>query len=228
MSLIIEIRAGEGGSDSKDLVNIQFSIYSKYARRNNINIEVLNVREGFVMFRVSGKNVDKFFANESGIIRWQRVPPTEKKGRVHTSTITVAVLPEPQKFESPNIRKEDLEIKTARGSGAGGQHRNVTDSAVQIKHLPTGIIVKCENGRSQHQNKENAMRVLSARLLAQSKKKAYLDRTSKRKEQVGNGSRGEEKIRTVRVQAGKVEDHINNKSITYKAYSRGQLEDLNK
>lgn len=147
---------------------------------------------------------------------------------MHTSTITVAVLPEPQKFEAPNIRKEDLEVKTARGSGAGGQHRNVTDSAVQIKHKPTGIIVKCENGRSQHANKENAMKVLAARLVAQSKKKAYLDRKSKRKEQVGHGGRAEEKIRTIRVQAGTVEDHINNNSITYKAYSRGRLEDLNK
>ncbi len=155
------------------------------------------------------------------------MPPTEKKGRVHTSTITVAVLSEPQKFEVPNIRKEDLEIKTARGSGAGGQHRNVTDSAVQIKHKPTGIIVKCENGRSQHQNKDNAMSVLEARLLAITKRSASTNRASKRKDQIGTGGRAEQKIRTVRVQDGSVENHINDKSITYKAYSRGQLEDLN-
>lgn len=228
MSLIIEIRAGEGGADSKDLVNIQFGIYSKYARRNNINIEAISIRDGIIVFRASGKNVEKLFINESGIMRWQRVPPTEKKGRVHTSTITIAVLPEPEKFETPDIKKEDLEIKTTRGSGAGGQHRNVTDSAVQIKHIPTGIIVRCEGERSQHQNKEDALRVLSARLLEQSKRKAHKDREGKRREQVGGGGRAEEKVRTIRVQDDKVEDHINNVSITYKSYTKGQLEDLNK
>jgi len=228
MTLIIEIRAGEGGSDSKDLVKIQFKIYCKYAKRNKLDIDLITCRDGIIIFKVIGKNAGKLFQKESGIIRWQRVPPTERKGRVHTSTITVAVLPESQKAEQLSFRKDELEIKTARGSGAGGQHRNVTDSAVQIKHKPTGIIVRCESERSQKQNKENALSVISAKLQAIADREAYLNRRSKRKQQVGSGGRGEEKIRTIRVQAGKVYDHINDKTITYKAYSRGQLGELNK
>jgi peptide chain release factor 1 len=191
-------------------------------------LTLLADRSGFICFRVSGSKAAQAFAKEAGAHRWQRVPPTEKKGRVHTSTITVAVLTEPQKTEKKFFNKNDLEIKTARGSGAGGQHRNVTDSAVQIKHLPTGIIVKCENGRSQNQNKENALAVLGARLKAIADKEAYVARRSKRRAQVGSGGRGEEKIRTVRVQDGQVIDHLNNRTVSYKAYSRGQLEGLNK
>jgi peptide chain release factor 1 len=228
MSLIIEIRAGEGGSDSKDLVNIQFDIYRKYANRNSIDIEIITVRNGIIVFKASGKSVLKLFSKESGVIRWQRIPPTEKKGRVHTSTITVAVLPEPEQTEQKLFSKDDIEIKTARGSGAGGQHRNVTDSAVQIKHLPTGIIVRCESGRSQYHNKENALAVLGARLKAISEHKEYIIRRDNRREQVGSGGRGEDKIRTIRVQAGEVIDHLNNRTMSYKTYSRGQLEDLNK
>jgi peptide chain release factor 1 len=227
MSLIIEIRAGEGGADSKDLVNVRFGFYSKYAKRNNIKLDVLTIMPGLIIARATGKKVSSLFKNESGIIRWQRIPPSEKKGRVHTSTITVAIMPELKNIKTSSIRKEDVEIKTARGSGAGGQHRNVTDSAVQIKHLPTGIIVKCENGRSQHQNKESAMRVLESRLLDISRKKILSVRKKERREKVGLGGRGEEKIRTIREQDGKVENHTGGKSITFKAYSRGRLEDLN-
>ena len=176
MSLIIEIRAGEGGSDSKDLIELQFGIYCKYAKRNKINIILLSKLPSIITFRAEGNQADRFFSKEAGILKWQRVPPTEKRGRVHTSTITVAVLPEPQEFQIPTFTKDEIEIKTARGSGPGGQHRNVTDSAVQIKHLATGIIVRCEGERSQTQNKAEAIKAqrLAALAKAREAKKAKI------------------------------------------------------
>jgi peptide chain release factor 1 len=193
----------------------------------SFKITLLISRPGFVCFRVYGAKVEQAFKGEAGVHRWQRVPPTEKRGRVHTSTITVAVLPEPKSLEVSQINKVDFEIKTTRGSGPGGQHRNKTDSAVQIKHLPSGIMVRCESERSQTQNKDEAMKILLAKLAAIQKTETSQIRESVRREQVKSGSRGEEKIRTVHVQHDTVYDHLNNQKIPFKDYVRGKLERLN-
>jgi peptide chain release factor 1 len=175
------------------------------------------------VFRVSGKGA-KVFEREAGGHRWQRVPPTEKRGRTQTSTVTVAVLREPTQAEV-RLDDRDLDVKTCRGSGAGGQHRNVTDSAVVITHLPTGLAVRCEGERSQHQNRDEAMRMLRARLLQRAQDAASGSRARERKEQVGSGMRGD-KIRTVAMQRDQVTDHRNDKRITTKAFLRGDLDGL--
>lgn len=175
------------------------------------------------MFRAKGRRIEAVFANEAGGHRWQRVPPTEKKGRRHTSTITVAVLPEATKVEL-HIDDADLDWKTARGSGPGGQHRNKTDSAVQLTHKPTGIIVRID-GRSQHDNKETALAILRSRLLQSEKTNARRQRSEARKAQVGSGMRGD-KVRTVSVFNDFVHDHTTNKKTSYKKYSRGEFDEL--
>ena len=168
---------------------------------------------------MTGRGAWETFKNEPGGHRWQRVPPNEKRGRVHTSTITVAVLPEPTEAQVV-LRESELEFSTCRGSGAGGQHRNKTESAVILKHLPTGLMVRCENERSQAQNKETAKAVLRARIwevtqLALDGKRAY-----ERKRQVGSGMRGD-KRRTIRTQDDVVNDHETGKQWRYKDYARG-------
>jgi len=223
-SLIVEIRAAEGGEDAKDLVNLQFSIYRKYASRFNLEIELIDVRLGFICFRVLGKGALKRFKNESGGLRWQRIPPTEKKGRVHTSTITVAVLREVEPSEV-DINEKDLDWKACRGSGAGGQHRNVTDSAVQLTHKPTGIQIRCEAGRSQSQNKEQALQILGAKLKQAEEERAIKKVNSSRRSQVGSGMRGD-KTRTIRLQDDTVTDHTTNKKMSAKKYMKGQIECL--
>jgi len=188
------------------------------------DLEILEEREGFIAFRVTGKNAKKAFAKEAGGHRWQRVPPTEKRGRRQTSTVTVAVLPEPSQKEQ-RIESCDLEWTFYRSSGAGGQHRNKTDSAARVKHLPTGIVARAENDKSQHINKENALVALRAKLWSVQREKSLNKRNSKRREQVGSGMRGD-KIRTVSVFNDVVHDHIANKKIPYKRYIKGHLEDL--
>jgi len=173
---------------------------------------------------VSGKDTARTFANEAGGHRWQRIPPTEKQGRVQTSTITVAVLEEVPGIKV-DIPDRDLEVTTARGSGKGGQHRNVTDSAVQVKHLPTGTIVRCESERSQHQNKEQAMGVLRQRIHHIESSKATSDLNDRRRGQVGSGMRGD-KVRTIRVRDDMVVNHTNGRRTSYKRYSQGLIEDL--
>jgi peptide chain release factor 1 len=147
------------------------------------------------------------------------VPETEKRGRVQTSTITVAVLTEPPQLDAA-IRHDDVDIETMRGSGAGGQHRNKTDSAVRARHRPTGIEVRCESERSQHRNRELAMRVLAARVSDQARSAAQGDRAADRRRQVGSGMRGD-KRRTIRVQDGQVTDHVDGRSWQFKSYARG-------
>lgn len=168
---------------------------------------------------MSGKSVEEIFKDEPGGHRWQRVPPTEKRGRVQTSTVTVAVLREPEAVEL-RIDERDLEIKTCRGSGAGGQHRNVTDSAVQIFHKPSGLMVRAETERSQSQNREYAMGLLRARLLAAAKEAKSNARAADRRSQVGSGMRGD-KRRTIRCQDGQVNDHISGRTWKLKEYMRG-------
>ena len=183
------------------------------------DVELVEERAGFIAFRVTGKRAWETFKDEPGGHRWQRVPPNEKRGRVHTSTITVAVLPEPTEAQVV-LREADLDFSTCRGSGAGGQHRNKTESAVVLKHLPTGIVVRCENERSQNQNKETARAVLRARIwevtqLALDGKRAY-----ERKQQVGSGMRGD-KRRTIRTQDDVVNDHTTGRQWRFKDYVRG-------
>lgn len=183
---------------------------------------IVERRPGFLVVQFSGKGSKELFEHEGGGHRWQRVPPTEKKGRTQTSTVTVAVLAEPTAHEF-EIRSEDLEYKTCRGSGAGGQHRNVTDSAVQLTHLPSGLTVRCESERSQTQNKAQALGVLRARLMAASQAKLASARTQERKEQVGTGMRGD-KRRTIAVQRDQVVDHVTGKRISYSEYKSGKLD----
>jgi peptide chain release factor 1 len=192
--------------------------------RGFFDIVIIDEHPGAIIFRASGKNVAQVFQHEAGGHRWQRIPPNEKRGRVHTSTVTVAVLPEATESQI-NINMQDIDIRTCRGSGAGGQHRNKTESAVQITHKPTGIHVRVESERSQHQNKEEAMRLLRARILERSQTDAFKERAKHRKDQVGAGMRGD-KIRTIAVQRGQVTDHRSGKQITVKAFLRGNIDDL--
>jgi len=168
---------------------------------------------------IEGRGAAALFASEAGGHRWQRVPPTEKRGRVQTSTITVAVLEEPRHVDL-TIRPEDVDIETMRGSGAGGQHRNKTDSAVRAKHRPTGIEVRCESERSQHRNRELALKVLAARVADRDRNASDDARAADRRRQVGSGMRGD-KRRTIRVQDDQVADHVDGRSWRFKAYVRG-------
>jgi len=181
--------------------------------------ELVEERSGFASLVITGRGAAALFAGEMGGHRWQRVPQTEKRGRVHTSTITVAVLAEPRSIEL-SIRPEDVDVETMRGSGAGGQHRNKTDSAVRARHRPTGIEVRCESERSQHRNRELAMRVLAARVAELARSAAQGDRAADRRRQVGSGMRGD-KRRTIRVQDGQVTDHVDGRTWRFKSYERG-------
>ena len=166
-----------------------------------------------------GRDADDVFRDEAGGHRWQRIPPNEKRGRVQTSTVTVAVLPEPTETQV-RIAPGDLEWATCRGSGAGGQHRNKTESAVQLVHRPTGVMVRCESERSQHQNRATALALLRARLWATEQEKRVGGIAASRKAQIGSGMRGD-KRRTIRVQDGVVNDHVTGKRWSFRDYERG-------
>lgn len=170
--------------------------------------------------RILGNKAAALFANEAGGHRWQRIPETDKRGRVHSSTVTVAVLVEPTPIQLV-LNDKDLDIRTCRGSGAGGQHRNKTESAIQITHIPTGTTAHCENERSQAQNKATALGLLRARLWAAQHAAATARHANERKGQVGSGMRGD-KRRTVRCQDNQVNDHVTGQFWTYKEYQRGQ------
>lgn len=184
------------------------------------DLEIIEERPGIIVARATGENAELTFRDEAGGHRFQRIPPSEKRGRVHTSTITIAIMPEPGEAQL-KLRPQDLEIKTMRGSGAGGQKRNKTDSAVQITHLPTGLQVRCETERSQHQNKENALGLLRARLLGAEQEKQSAARSSDRKAQIGTGMRGD-KVRTIRYQDDQVVDHRTGRRWKLKEYLRGE------
>lgn len=186
------------------------------------DVAILEERPGLCIMEVSGKRAVETFEHEAGGHRWQRVPPTEKRGRVQTSTITVAVLPEATEAQV-HLRPEDLEESTCRGSGNGGQHRQKTDSAVVIKHRPTGLVVRCEAERSQHANRETARALLRARLLQAKSQEQQGARDSARRNQIGSGMRGD-KRRTIRVQDDQVVDHLTGRTWRYKRYARGDWE----
>lgn len=208
----LEIRAGTGGDEAAIFAGDLFRMYSRYAEKRGWRIEVISANEGEhggykeIITRVIGDSVYGRMKFESGAHRVQRVPETESQGRIHTSACTVAVMPEPEEQEAIEIRKEELRIDTYRSSGAGGQHVNTTDSAIRITHLPTGIVVECQDERSQHKNKAKAMTWLSAKLQDAQDSAAAKEMSDTRKSLVGSGDRSE-RIRTYNYPQGRVTDH---------------------
>lgn len=210
-NVIIEIRGGAGGDEASLFANSLYRMYTMYAESKGWKMEVLNANEtelgGFkeISFSIDGDGAYSRFKYESGVHRVQRVPETESQGRVHTSTVTVAVLPEADEVEL-EINATELKIDVFRASGAGGQHINKTESAVRITHLPTGVVVECQDERSQHKNKDKAMKILRSRLL-EAKQQAQNDKiASERRSQVGTGDRSE-RIRTYNYPEGRLSDH---------------------
>jgi peptide chain release factor 1 len=181
-------------------------------------------RPGFILIRVTGKGAKEAFRREPGGHRWQRIPPNEKRGRLHSSTVTVAVLEEPSEHEL-RIDPRDLEESFTRGSGKGGQHRNKTDTCVVLKHRPSGISVRVDGGRSQHVNRQTALGVLRARLKAAGDERTTENRNARRRRQVGSGMRGD-KVRTVAVQRDTVTDHRTGRTAKTRSYLRGNLREL--
>jgi peptide chain release factor 1 len=211
-NIFLEIRAGTGGDEAAIFSGDLFRMYSKYAESKNWKIEIMNIREGDhggykeIICKISGDSIFSRLKFESGAHRVQRVPQTESQGRVHTSACTVAVLPEVKEVEGIEIDNNDLRIDTYRASGAGGQHVNKTDSAVRLTHLPTGLVVECQDERSQHKNKARAMSLMQAKLLDQELSKQADEQAQERKLQVGSGDRSE-RIRTYNFPQGRVTDH---------------------
>lgn len=211
-NVFLEIRAGTGGDEAAIFSGDLFRMYSRYAERRGWRVEVLSENEGEhggykeIIARVEGDNVYAKLKFESGAHRVQRVPETESQGRVHTSACTVAVLPEPDEQQAIEINPADLRVDTYRASGAGGQHINKTDSAIRITHLPTGIVVECQEERSQHKNRARAMSWLSAKLNDIQTSAAANAIATERKLLVGSGDRSE-RIRTYNYSQGRVTDH---------------------
>ena len=211
-NVFLEIRAGTGGDEAAIFVGDLFRMYLKYSEKMSWSIEIINAKEsdqgGFkeIVTRVKGPNVYRILKFESGAHRVQRVPTTESQGRIHTSACTVAILPEPEKVEEITINTSDLRVDTYRASGAGGQHVNKTDSAVRLTHIPTGIVVECQDERSQHKNKARALSLLQAKLLDIEITEKEATQAETRKTLVGSGDRSE-RIRTYNFPQGRVTDH---------------------
>jgi len=211
-NVYLEIRAGTGGDEAAIFAGDLFRMYSKYAEAMKWPMEIISAREGEhggykeIVSRVTGSGIYAKLKFESGAHRVQRVPATESQGRIHTSACTVAVLAEPEEVEEIEINTNDLRIDTYRASGAGGQHVNKTDSAVRVTHLPSGIVVECQDERSQHKNRARAMSLLQAKLLDAEITQRETEQAQQRKLLVGSGDRSE-RIRTYNYPQGRVTDH---------------------
>ncbi len=231
-NIFLEIRAGTGGDESALFAGDLFRMYSRYAERQRWQVEVISESAGEmggykeIIARVIGQGAYSRLKFESGGHRVQRVPATESQGRIHTSACTVAILPEADEVAEVVLNPAELRIDTFRASGAGGQHINKTDSAIRITHLPTGIVVECQDDRSQHRNKARAMSVLAARIMDQQTRAAQAKEAATRKSLVGSGDRSE-RIRTYNFPQGRVTDHRINLTL-YKiaAIMDGDLEEL--
>ena len=211
-NVFLEIRAGTGGDEAAIFSGDLFRMYSRFAESQNWRSEVITERPGEhggykeIIARIEGKDVYEKLKFESGAHRVQRVPETETQGRIHTSACTVAIMPELEEVDEIDINKSDLRIDTFRASGAGGQHVNKTDSAIRLTHLPSGIVVECQDERSQHKNKARAMSLLQAKLLDQAQSEQQQEESDARRKLVGSGDRSE-KIRTYNYPQGRVTDH---------------------
>jgi len=231
-NIFLEIRAGTGGDEAAIFAGDLYRMYTRYAETKGWEVETLSESSGEhggykeVISRVIGRGAYSLLKFESGTHRVQRVPATEAQGRIHTSACTVAILPELAEVEAIELNPADLRIDTFRSSGAGGQHVNKTDSAIRITHIPTGVVVECQDERSQHKNRSRAMSLLKARLLAAEREKQQRQQAQSRKLQVGSGDRSE-RIRTYNFPQGRVTDHRINLTL-YKLdeVMKGNLDEL--
>ena len=231
-NIFLEIRAGAGGDEAAIFAGDLFRMYSAYAVKRRWTVEVVSASHGEhggykeVIARIAGNDVYSRLKFESGGHRVQRVPETEAQGRIHTSACTVAILPEAEEIDAIALNPADLKVDTFRASGAGGQHVNKTDSAIRITHLPSGIVVECQDERSQHKNRSRAMSLLSARLLEAEQRKQRESEAASRKSQVGSGDRSD-RIRTYNFPQGRVTDHrINVTLYKLERVIDGDLDDL--
>src|SRR5579872_1687499 len=231
-NIFLEVRAGTGGDEAAIFAGDLFRMYARYAESKGWGVEVLSESPGEhggykeIISRVIGRGAYSLLKFESGTHRVQRVPATEAQGRIHTSAVTVAILPELEEVEAVELNPAELRIDTYRSSGAGGQHVNKTDSAIRITHLPTGIVVECQDERSQHKNRSRALSLLKARLLAAEQEKLHSAQAHSRRLQIGSGDRSE-RIRTYNFPQGRVTDHrINLTLYQLQKIMDGQLDEL--
>ena len=231
-SIFLEIRAGTGGDEAAIFAGDLYRMYARYAENNGFTVEIVSENPGEhggykeIISRIGGRGAYSRLKFEAGTHRVQRVPATEAQGRIHTSACTVAILPEQDEVDSVDINPADLRVDTFRSSGAGGQHVNKTDSAIRITHLPSGIVVECQDERSQHKNRSRAMALLKARLLSAEQEKQRTEQAQSRKLQVGSGDRSE-RIRTYNFPQGRVTDHrINLTLYTLQKVMEGRLDEI--